>query len=832
MKKYIKLFLVAILTVFISIIPTYAKEVSLEIPEDGTERDTFGFIIGREQSRINYVYLIGEYAFTSAYKIDIQDVMLAANSIDIKDKTGKINTDPVFNEMTVYLFKPTISGGKITGWNKPEKIVGTTELPDKFNVKYIDYHYVKEDKEADTDEKVNTAMKKLTKDMFTPEKVKDSVVTVDIATKKLKESILKGMSSGVFSVLTSLVSDAQVNSVTFEYAGVAGVEPLTVDNKNLDIDKMAEWFENNKEKIFGKSKNIILADLLDKEFKATINLGETEKEAYVSKAHKTPTETYTVKFTGKRQEIDTNKIAKEALEALSGNIFEAKETEITEGKVKINIKKEKLNTKIIEGMGSGVYPLLQKLVNNNDVESVDFVYSGNQEIKYTLTKDLNLDDMVAWFEKNCETILGYKVEEALTVDLIDKSFTAHINLKNYAQKQNDNPDKYTISFDGELPEVDPDELLATVMNKVNHKYFEKDEDRSAEQNIVIKVKSIGTDIKKGMASGLYPALSEIAKNEGVQSVEFSYNGSVTYNLTKTEDLEKMAEWFEQNKKKIFGKEDKITLADLHEKAFTVKVDTGRVGKLKDGSKDTYTIKMFKTHDVTFHDEKANDPEKTKEVVTVYDGETIPQAEVSKRKKRDTETDKFLGWYEEIEEGTDKEEEFNFDETKITRDMELDTHWGKRLTKDEIEKLKTASKTALDTIHKDVMEVSVDNNVIKVVSHKKTSAKVGTSLLGAGVKTALSNFLSTSTIESITLSFNSYSETFTKNEVDNYDEFLEDFEGLFEKATGIEIYDYTWDNLKDNIDNIKVKINLKDDKVFEEGNGEYTFTLEIQPIEGE
>ena len=61
---------------------------------------------------------------------------------------------------------------------------------------------------------VNIAMKKLTSDMFTPTNTSNNLVTVDIKTAKLKENIVQGMSSGVFSVLTNLVQNAKVNSIT------------------------------------------------------------------------------------------------------------------------------------------------------------------------------------------------------------------------------------------------------------------------------------------------------------------------------------------------------------------------------------------------------------------------------------------------------------------------------------------------------------------------------------------------------------------------------------------------------------------------------------------
>ena len=829
-NKYIKLFIIAIITMFISIVPTYAKEVTLE--SKGNERDTFDFIINRENPDAAYVYLIGKYAFTSAHEMGLQDMMLAARSIQLTE--GKLKDKEIpekLDNMTIYLFKHA-SGS--TEW-KSQIVVGKTQLPEKFNVKYIDYHYVKKDKKVDTDEMVKTAMEKISTEMFNVknEKISENEVTIDIETEKLKEKIVKGMGSGVFTALTSLVENTKVESITFEYNGVA---PLTIDSNNLDSSKMVEWLNNNSQAIFGKNvSDLILADLLDREFKATINLGESEKNSYVSKKSATPNESYTIKFTGKRQKVDTDEIANGAFKDLKSSIFDFDSVTFEKGTATVKIQDGKLQENIVKGMNSGVTKLLKTLISNENVESIDFIYNtGSEEIKYTLKENFDEAELINWFNDNCKKIFNYEVGEAKIVDLINKSFKAKINLKNYAEKKEENPTEYTIKFDGQLPVVDSEAILNDAMSRVNKKFFEKDDSRSSGQTIVIKVKEIETTIEKGMNSGIYPILEKLSKTQGIQSVDFSYNDNVKFTLDHDTDFSKMLEWFNQNKKQIFEKDTEITLADLHNKTFTVTLNVGRVGKLKDTDKKTYEIKLLKTHEVTFHDDKAKAPLKEKEVVSVYDNEPIPEEEVTKRSKRSTDvvTDVFLGWYEEIEEGEDKEDKFNF-ETPITEDMELDAHWGTKFTPEEQQKVTKATQSALDIInshsHEGKLKVDVSNGKIIITNMGDDNPSLVSMLTGSGVLTAMTNLLDTNktNIVSLTMKFESddvkESADIDTEVLDDPYKFVASFDDIYKK--GMLITSATWKDLSSFINNLKVKVNLKDGKVFDdENNGEYTFEL--------
>ena len=188
------------------------------------------------------------------------------------------------------------------------------------------------------------------------------------------------------------------------------------------------------------------------------------------------------------------------------------------------------------------------------------------------------------------------------------------------------------------------------------------------------------------------------------------------------------------------------------------------------------------------------------------------------------------------------EKFNFKDTPITSDIELDAHWGTKLTSEQSETMKKSSEDALTLINNaKKMTIEVEKNVIKLVYHDQGTKKLYTTLAGAGLREALHKFLSQNkdVVDSVTLSVENERGSFsvpiiddmvkdTNSLLDSAEQFIEPFE----KATGYTAMNVTMNDVKNIISGVKIKIDLKDNKVFDEGNGEYTFKLEIQPTEGE
>ncbi len=134
MKKFGKMVMLTVCTFFLSMVPTFARELNLkEFVEE----------VEKRQPNAGYVYIIGEYIFTSNHELTVQDVMFAANSIDVEDINGKTNQDDIYGEMTIsYIEK-----------DGDDWVVGTPEIGDTqielddekaIHASYIDYDYLPE----------------------------------------------------------------------------------------------------------------------------------------------------------------------------------------------------------------------------------------------------------------------------------------------------------------------------------------------------------------------------------------------------------------------------------------------------------------------------------------------------------------------------------------------------------------------------------------------------------------------------------------------------------------------------------------------------------------
>lgn len=162
-KKVKTIFFLIVAILFLLAIPVSARE--MDINELGTKALEL-------KPGINYVYVIGEHAFTSSHILTTQDVMLAARTISTQNEYDGKNEKQALNEMAIHMITPTtkIENKKIvvTGWNKGKDILGgNTTLKDKVNVNYIDYNYIPEDTVASVsldlkDQKYTNALTNLT----------------------------------------------------------------------------------------------------------------------------------------------------------------------------------------------------------------------------------------------------------------------------------------------------------------------------------------------------------------------------------------------------------------------------------------------------------------------------------------------------------------------------------------------------------------------------------------------------------------------------------------------------------------------------------------------
>ena len=126
MKKYSKYLLLFIITFIIAILPVSAREMTIQ---------ELGEYIAEKNEDASFFYLIGEYAYTSEYILDTQDMMLAARSIKVADGGDK-KSDPIYGKMTIFVVERTYKGMTPTGWEVSSNYVGndTITMNSKFDI--------------------------------------------------------------------------------------------------------------------------------------------------------------------------------------------------------------------------------------------------------------------------------------------------------------------------------------------------------------------------------------------------------------------------------------------------------------------------------------------------------------------------------------------------------------------------------------------------------------------------------------------------------------------------------------------------------------------------
>ena len=119
-KKYSKLFVLFLCAFFVGITPSFAREMTLDELEEELKEIS---------PRASYIYVIGEYAFSSTHTFTREDSMLAARSISVVDKDGKTNEDPIYDEMTAFHYDRTVGAdGRPNGLKYTTNLFGKTKI--------------------------------------------------------------------------------------------------------------------------------------------------------------------------------------------------------------------------------------------------------------------------------------------------------------------------------------------------------------------------------------------------------------------------------------------------------------------------------------------------------------------------------------------------------------------------------------------------------------------------------------------------------------------------------------------------------------------------------
>ncbi len=600
MKKNIKLLAIGLIGFVLSLNAVSAKEIK--------DLNTLGNDVLAVNKNAEGFYLVGEYAFTTGYKTTVQDVMLAARSIQAKDQNGKINTDGIFKEMTIYTIDAQYNNsGEIDSWTIGKSLYGDNTLEEDLKsgiqVKYIDYQYLKEDVKIDTDTLLNTAFTSYNKpDLFTfnVNSLADGSVTATV--QNLKENIALGMKSGVIDVLTKFLEDnSSVTSIDFA-TDIAGVEPFTFTRETTDTD-IAAWVSNNLLKVLGENADGITADLIGKSFTATLNLGSSDTENYFAQKNDGKSVTYTITFDGTRSQVDVNGLVSTASKnsKLNGDLFEVS----YDNNETISVTVKQPEKQIELGMGSGVIDTLKELLANENVRSITFTSDTAGVEPFTLTSETGDAEINAWLASNLLTALGDNAT-GITYDLIGKSFKAKVNLKSFAEKEADDAEEYIVTFAGEPKKVNVDKLVEDVATKtsgsINNDMF------TATYNdgtVTVTVVDLDATIIKGMGSGVLATLKELLDtNADIESIDFATDIAGVEPFTYTRETTEMdiAGWVSNNLLKVLGEDADGITADLIGKSFTATVNLKYYAEKETTNKDKYTFNFTGTPKVVSGEE--------------------------------------------------------------------------------------------------------------------------------------------------------------------------------------------------------------------------------------
>ena len=134
-KKCSKVLFTILCTFFISLTVTYAKEYTLEELAEAVKE---------VEPDATYVYVIGEYVFTSEHILTTQDTMLAARTIKTSLNSGTTADDPIYNEMAIVYLEGVLDEDtwELTGFEFVESVVGIATAQNKYEINYIDYEVI------------------------------------------------------------------------------------------------------------------------------------------------------------------------------------------------------------------------------------------------------------------------------------------------------------------------------------------------------------------------------------------------------------------------------------------------------------------------------------------------------------------------------------------------------------------------------------------------------------------------------------------------------------------------------------------------------------------
>ncbi len=636
MKKYGKLMAIAAAAFFVSALPTSAKEYTLE---------EFGKKMAKDYSTAGYVYVIGDYAFTSNHTLTMQDVMLAARSIKLTEEEakGKTNKDDAYKKMAMHYIEQNGDAWEI---GNPE--FGEGKLPDdstkKFNIVYIDYDFAAKNYIVnDVDPTVDAAVKELNNDAktfgfneitFTEQEVESAThKTITFAVHDLNEKVSTYAETAA-SMFKKVLIDSGLELKEIKYTlkdnNEKTVSADEIKRGNGEIVKLAKELIKNMTNVEdGQLANLTYAALIGKEAHATF-VFEVDGQTYQ--------EDYYVTFTYNFEE-DKDLDLSEAAETLNKTAAQYGFREITynpeTNTAEFAIQDDSI--KLSEYAESGIVDMFTKYI------------TGATKVKYTygsVSKDItfntdgnnpNKENAVKW-AKDLLCLMSQDSDSAqdsntscnaaslILADVAGKEATAEITYQLNGGEEK--TIEYTLKFTYDLDEVKNYELTDSA-SKLNEELKSKEKDygfSSVTYNpetrmIEFEVSNEGSKLVNFATSGIMDMFVRFADN--ATEVKYTVNNQeYTENIIDSTlsgvDVKKFAARLlmrmagknvDNDDSKLAQEAVKLTVADVAGKeakaTFTFVVD-GEETAIEYNLKFNYDVEEVKKSELTTFAEQLND----------------------------------------------------------------------------------------------------------------------------------------------------------------------------------------------------------------------------------
>ena len=526
MKKYGKLLAFAFLSFFLIATSVFARE-NMTIDD-----------LGNEALKINpdtnYIYVIGKYAFTSGYTLDMKDIMLAARSIDATAEDGYTKDGNIYQKMSIQMIVPTMENFEITGWKAVDNLVSGAQLPEKFEIKYIDYQFEAEVSNATIDfTKANgedndykTALKDSLK-FENGNKTHSENLNYDSETGKLTglllrydnmdESIFSGTDkTGYYFAFVVEVPNAS-DKTTIKLVGANNTKNFTYSNFDVKTGN-------------GKTAGMVVlyavdpkTELEDRKIQVIVDLdGETE-----------------LKYGPTSYEIDYSELKLQELS--KGSDFEvATETGMSE-----TDKTTLTTTWGFDFSKNSVNKEAGKLKGELKEQTVHAGF--RTDAGYYLPLKITLPEGLENYKGKVSLILNDEDNGTREVKLTDDDFTNGYIIVLFKINENENEISYKIDFDGsEGKDYLPEEVKITTEftfkteNKITFNYFDETTGKvKTEEKIVYQNEKLDEGLAPALGTYKYHKFDYWYEEGKSADTGFDFANEVT---DKNEDITLKAHW--------------------------------------------------------------------------------------------------------------------------------------------------------------------------------------------------------------------------------------------------------------------------------------------------